>query len=149
MTDDELLTLAHGCLSKWQPRLHLADWIITVLIAGDVDADRGAEVDVDWRHRRAVIRLPPDTCDRMRRSSDVWLSASDAEIVEWGVLHECLHVAEEPLAEQFRVDLHEWIGADSTAGSETRRRFRDYREWWVNQAVRSLLEADRGAWSGG
>ncbi len=79
-------------LERWQERLKLRDWHITIRYADYAEMDDGntsGHVECDEEHRLAKIRiLHPD-----HYPNDSWLPQD----IEATVVHELLHVLLEPL----------------------------------------------------
>ena len=146
---DDLLKQARRFVAKWQPRLRLMDWDIWVE-GGDVDANHAAESSTEWRMRRAHLTFPSNCIQRSRDGGEHAPDTTDAEIIEQTVLHELLHVAEQPLADRVDDEICWLVGTrDSGAliGAELRNGWRDYREWFINHVTRALMDAERtGGW---
>jgi hypothetical protein len=142
----DVLAAAEQSLGKWQPRLRLADWDIWVEI-GTVDDDNwAAQTDKEWRARRAHITFPENYIERVRERAEVLPGETDEQLVEHDVLHELVHILEEPEASHVDNDVV-WFFGDSEHGgvfsADFRNAWRDYREWLINQVVRVLLDAER------
>lgn len=140
----DLLGKAERFLKKWQPRLRLADWDIWVEI-GKVDDDHAAESSIEWRTRRAHLTFPADHIQRSRDRGETPPGMNDAEIVEHTVIHELLHIGEQPLAARVADEIDWMAGKQGAIGAELRGGWREYREWWINAMVRTLLEAERSS----
>jgi hypothetical protein len=149
MVSEDVLSMARKALAKWQPRLRLQDWDIWVDIGNVSDSHWAAQSDKEWRVKRAHITFPSDYLEKMRES-EVLPGTTDMAMVEETVIHELLHILEEPEASHVNDDVL-WICGDRENGvffANLHNAWRDYREWWINHMVRTLLEAERSeGWS--
>jgi hypothetical protein len=140
----DVLSEARKALACWQPRLRLTDWDIWVEIGPVAHPDWAAFSDKEWRMRRAHITLPPDYLQRIHDGAECLPGETDAQSVEHTVLHELLHILEEPLAARVATEIDWWVGDSSkqagVVGAELRNSWRDYREWWINHVARVLLD---------
>jgi hypothetical protein len=69
-------------------------------------------------------------------------------LIEGTLVHELLHVSEESVVAMVQREIDWYVGKGNDSGiigAELRNQWRDYREWWINHMVRTLLEADRSA----
>jgi len=152
MTEAELLFAARAAVLKWQPRLHLLDWEIEVAIGAlDDDRENGrsslAQVKMGYTIKRARITFPANF--ERRCDDDAYAYPPDAEArVETVVVHELLHVTEQPFHARISGEVENLVGADGAFGLELRTAYTYYRENWINAQTRVLIEADRlGGWS--
>lgn len=145
----DLLGLAQTALAKWQPRLHLRDYQIKVVI-GALDDDSSALGSVRMGHteKHAVIYIPPDFVARISHEDEAFCHPTEiADQVEKIVLHELLHVKEQPYHSRLKSDITYFVGDDAVVGTDIRTAYTYYRENWINAMCRTLMEADRGGWS--
>lgn len=145
---DELLSLARKAVAKWQPRVHLVDYRISVVV-GLPDYDDGnalGHVKMGHTIKSALIYIPPDFSKRV--AEEAYCHATDlGEQVEEVVLHELLHVCEQPYHGRVEGNIEHLVGTEGMLGEEIRTAYTYYRENWINAMCRVLLEADRGAWA--
>lgn len=151
MTDDELLATARGFIAKWAPRLHLGEWRITVGLYADAPRYTEACVTYHREEYRAVLRVRPGlpAWKRTGDTGQAYEQESDAALVEAAVVHELVHLTQQPLGESFDRELKEWLGTDAAVTSDTRTHWTNFVEMLTECTTRLLLEADRGAWAGG
>lgn len=146
----DLLALARAALATWVPRLHLGHWQIELRLEEPGKGIEGMSVSTEWRGLKARICIAPDYLAVVERH--LFTGDAPAAIVEEGVVHELLHLIEEPLRSQLDTEIV-WAFGDKRddtpgmVGFSGRTLWTDYREMWVNQVCRILISADRsGGW---
>jgi len=140
----QLVQWAQKYVHKWQPILRLMDWDIEVEV-GDVDDNHLAESTKEWRNRRGWITLPDNFLEKAHDRRIQLSGETDEMLVEHSVLHELLHILEEPECEHHQNEIDWAAGKDGNVlGAELRNSWRDYREWWINHVVRAMLSMDKG-----
>ncbi len=143
---EPLLAEAQRYLAKWQFRLRLIDWDIWIEIGDVAEQNWAAQSDKEWRTRRAHITFPANFIEKSRAGGEHIPGTSDAQIIEEAAIHELLHILEEPEGSHVNDEIC-WLAGDRTnggiVGAELRNGWRDYREWWINHMVRTLIEAER------
>lgn len=121
--------------AKWIPRLHLLDWQIHFEITDCEDA--AGTCKSDWLKMITWIKIDERMPDHMFR--DFWFGVGEGRKTEWVVVHELLHVKEEPQWDR--------IGALTKDDEILYDALVAFRERQIDQTVRVLLEADAsGAW---
>lgn len=146
-TDDVALVLAEArrALALWQTRLRLGDWDLWVEIEDiGVAMPHAAQCHTEWRVRRARITLPPDYLARIHGRTECLPDQDDAHLVEFAILHELLHVLEEPLVSRVDDEIRWYVGDRASGGiigAELRNSWSDSREWWINHVARALIDA--------
>jgi hypothetical protein len=144
----DLLATACQCLAKWQPRLRLMDWDIWIVVDKMDYPDHVAESSKEWRCKRARIIFRPDFLEFTRVNGENSQDETDERLIEGTLVHELLHVSEESVVAMVQREIDWYVGKGNDSGiigAELRNQWRDYREWWINHMVRTLLEADRSA----
>lgn len=98
------LTLARRQVKEWQPRVHLEDWAIHVLIGEYSDAPIStgawAYVQSDWVTRDANIALAPNMFERAINHGPTYAKLTRGKILERVVLHELGHISQQPFANE-------------------------------------------------
>jgi hypothetical protein len=142
----KLFADGQACLAKWAPRLPLPCRV--GLAVGDLADNMSASVICDWRLDAAVVTLDPTYYEKERRCEAFAAGRSDADLLEHGIVHELLHVLEQPLVGQLDEEL-EWVtGRSGILSAQLRGLYRDYRELWINRVAQLLIALDRssGGW---
>lgn len=144
MQPDEIERLARGYVEKWKPRLFLGSRLfrVDVLDKKKLPKKAYAEADAAMHNYHAVIKIANDILERAHRIGDIPPGYSDEDYLEWIVLHELLHVTEQPLNTLFLTLMYDHI--DDKSSLKTLEKWWDHsREWWIDNTARALFELDR------
>lgn len=114
---------------------------------GRVAPGRLAVTQSDLRQKRAKVILPPDHMTRAREKNLAPDDCTDYELIEETVLHELIHLCQQPWVVHIGREIEWLVGTSGTVGDPIRSALEEMCEAWVNDRARVLLDADRGKWS--
>ncbi len=153
MTPEQLQAACEAALAKWIPRLHLRDWRITLVMEKPSPPFEGATVLSVWNTREAIIHVDPDYLAVHKKNADAEAPGQpDADKIESMIVHELLHICEQPLLGEMQRNIKWAFGTSKEDGGAVSGDALDcwmrYRESLVNHLTRILIEADRSnGWS--
>ena len=147
MTKDELDFLLPRLLAKWQGRLRLLDWDVSIICdVGETKPDWGALIQVNEFAHQARIYYPPDGIERFKSKRVGLLDEPEESIVERSVIHELLHLVARSQQVNLTTEIEWAVGRKGILGFNMRSAWSDYQEYWINQLAGILQTADQGGW---
>jgi hypothetical protein len=129
----------------WIPRVHLLDWQIDLRLE-PIDDNTLGDCDVDSRRRLAFIRIHPEMHRVWKDNRGTAFAGVRSErLAESVVLHELLHVVEEPLDEV----AGNLIWQPGKPEPKAHAAYHEYKEYMIDSWTRTLLEAkySLGPWA--
>jgi hypothetical protein len=135
--------LAHA--RYWVPRVHLLDWQIEVRLE-PIDENTLGDCMPEFKRRLAWIRINPEMYKIWKEGRGTpFAGVRTDRLVEAVVLHELLHVVEEPL-DEIAGDL---IWLEGKPEPKAHVAYREYKEYMIDSWTRTLLEAkySLGPWA--
>lgn len=149
MTKDAILVAAQAAVAKWQSRLHLEPWLITVQVKS-LDGESSGSIYVNKRKQTATVNIDAGQPAFYRREHLAWREETDEQLVERTVVHELVHLMHEPWQQLCSAQINWAFGEGKGRGQigvDAVNAYEDFREAATNPVARVLIEADRsGGW---